>query len=288
MNIRKNTWKHIRRSPYQAFAAISVMALTFLVGGLFLLLSIGSAIVLRNFEQKPQITVFFNDEKKEDEIKLLEERLRQNDKVANVKYVSKEEALEIYKEQFEKDPLLLEMVSSDILPASLEVSAVKIEYLKELAATLKEEKGIEEVVYQQDVVDMLLAWTNTFRTIGMAIVIFLAVVTLSNVITVISLKIALRRNEIEILQLVGASNWYIRGPFILEGGIYGMVGALIGWGINVGLLIYTTPFLQKIFDRIPLLPVPVLFYPVFLAVMLFVGLLLGVISSTLALRRYLS
>src|SRR3989344_1701091 len=126
MSIRRNTWKHIRRSPYQAFAAISVMTLTFLVGGLFVLLSIGSSVVLNYFEQKPQITVFFTDEKKETDIVALEDKLKQNKKVAAVKYISKDEALEIYKQQFQKDPLLLEMVSADILPASLEVSAETI------------------------------------------------------------------------------------------------------------------------------------------------------------------
>lgn len=287
MSVRKNTWKHIRRSPYQAFAAISVMTLTFLVGGLFVLLSIGSSVVLNYFEQKPQITVFFTDEKSEAEITTLENALQNNEKVASVKYISKEAALEIYKQQFQKDPLLLEMVSADILPASLEVSAEKIEYLRELADSLKAESGIEEVVYQQEVVDLLLAWTNTIRTLGIALVIFLGFVTLFTIITVISMKIALKRKEIEILQLVGASPWYIRGPFILEGALYGMIGALVGWVANVGLLIYSSKFLQTLFVGIPLFPVPNWFYAAFLGALLSVGMLLGVFASSLALLRYL-
>ncbi|HCS79177.1 TPA: hypothetical protein DIV55_05570 [Patescibacteria group bacterium] len=287
MSIRRNTWKHIRRSPYQAFAAISVMTLTFLVGGLFVLLSIGSSVVLNYFEQKPQITVFFTDEKSEEDITALEDTLKNNEKVAAVKYISKDEALEIYKQQFQKDPLLLEMVSADILPASLEVSAEKIEYLRELADSLKSESGIEEVVYQQEVVDLLLAWTNTIRTLGILLVVFLGFVTLFTIITVISMKIALKRKEIEILQLVGASPWYIRGPFILEGALYGMIGALIGWAGNVGLLIYSSQFLQTLFVGIPLFPVPNLFYAAFLGALLSVGMLLGVFASSLALLRYL-
>jgi len=287
MSIRRNTWKHIRRSPYQAFAAISVMTLTFLVGGLFVLLSIGSSVVLNYFEQKPQITVFFTDEKSEAEITTLENTLKNNEKVAAVKYISKDEALEIYKQQFQKDPLLLEMVSADILPASLEVSAEKIEYLRELADSLKAESGIEEVVYQQEVVDLLLAWTNTIRTFGIALVVFLGFVTLFTIITVISMKIALKRKEIEILQLVGASPWYIRGPFILEGALYGMIGALIGWAVNVALLIYSSQFLQTLFVGIPLFPVPNLFYVAFLGTLLSVGMLLGIFASSLALLRYL-
>ncbi len=287
MSIHKNTWKHIRRSPYQAFAAVSIMALTFLVGGLFILVSLGSSFILQHFEQKPQITVFFTDSKSEKNIKLLEEKLKQDEKVASVKYVSKDDALQIYKQQFSKDPLLLEMVTSDILPASLEVSATKIEYLGDLAKSLKSESDVEEVVYQQQVVDLLVAWTKTIRTVGALLVGFLAVVTFFTIVTVISMKIALKRKEIEILQLVGASNWYIRAPFLLEGGFYGMFGAAVGWVINVGLLLYATPFLSALFVGIPLFPISPWFYPFFLSGMLGVGTLLGVFASSLALMRYL-
>jgi cell division transport system permease protein len=263
------------------------MTLTFLVTGLFVLLSFGSSIVLKYFEQKPQITIFFKDIKKEADIKALSEKLKTNEKVAGVKYISKDEALNIYKEQFKKDPILLEMVSSDILPASLEISATKIEYLSDIATMLKAEPDLEDVVYQQDVVDLLVAWTRTIRTIGLLLVVFLGVVALFTIVTVISMKIALKRKEIEILQLVGASSWYIKAPFILEGGFYGMIGAFIGWVINMGVLLYATPFLSTLFVGIPLFPIQPLFYFLFLLCMLGVGLLLGLSASSLALARYL-
>ena len=287
MPIRKNTWQHIRLSPYQAFAAISVMTLTFLVIGLFAILSFGSTIVLKYFEQKPQITVFFNDNKNSEEIGALETKLKSNPKVASVKYISKDEALEIYKAQFAKDPLLLEMVSSDILPASLEVSAKEIASLKEIAADLKVEADIEEIVYQQEVVDLLVAWTTTIRSVGAVLVIFLMVVSLFTIVTVISLKIALKRQEIEILQLVGASSGYIRAPFVLEGAFYGLIGATIGWITNMGLLLYATPFLSSLFVGIPLFPVPLWFYGVFLVGLLIAGIFLGILASSLAISRYL-
>lgn len=287
MNIGKNTWKHIRRSPYQAFAAISVMTLTFLVMGLFVLLSIGSSIVLNYFEQKPQLTVFFTDNKEEAEISALEEKLKKNSQVATVKYVSKDQALEIYKQQFANDPLLLEMVSSDILPASLEISTIKIEYLKDLAKLIEAEPEIEDVVYQQEVVDLLVAWTNTIRTLGVILIVFLSVVTIFTVLTVISMKIALKQKEVKILQLVGASQWYIKAPFIGEGILYGLTGAVIGWLSNVAFLLYATPFLSKLFVGIPLFPIPTWFFGVFLLGMSAVGIFLGLFASMLALVRYL-
>ncbi len=285
--ILKNTWQHIRRSPYQAFAAISIMLLTFLVSGLFVLLSIGSSIVLSHFEQKPQVTVFFTDNKKEAEIKELSEKLKKDEHVASVKFISKDDALQLYKAQFQKDPLLLEMVSADILPASLEISAEKIEYLKDIAASVKGEKDVEEVVYQQEVVDLLVAWTKSIRTIGIVAIVFLGVVSLFTVVTVVSMKIALKKKEVEILQLVGSTSWYIRGPFLIEGGFYGLIGSFFGWLANIGLIAYATPFLQSLFSGIPLFPIPLWFYGAFFAGMLGVGVILGSFASFLALLRYL-
>lgn len=287
MGIFSNTWRHIRRSPYQAFAAISVMTLTFLVAGLFFILSIGSAIVLSYFEQKPQIIVFFKDTKSEAEIKTLAEKLESSPKVAGVKYVSKEEALTLYKQQFKNDPLLLEMVSADILPASIEVSAVRIDFLSELARELKNETEVEEIVYQEDVVNLLVSWTNAVRQIGIVLVVFLGLVALFTVVTVISMKIALRQDEIEILQLVGATSGYVRGPFLTEGVIYGFVGAVVAAGVNISLLIYATPFMTKLFAGIPLFPVPLLFYLIFTCGMAICGMILGMLASIVAVNRYI-
>jgi len=104
---------------------------------------------------------------------------------------------------------------------------------------------------------------------------------------IIGMKIALRRKAIEILRLIGASSWYVRLPFLLEGMFYGVVGALIAWLIAVILLLYSTPFLVSFLAGIPLLPVP----PVFLALVLLIlvtgGLVIGFLGSLIALRRYL-
>lgn len=287
MSLVKNTWRHIRRSPYQAVAAVSIMLLTFVAAGLFTLISFGSTTVLKYFEQKPQIIVFFNDTKKEDEIMALRAKLKNLDKVADVKYVSKEDALKIYKEQFKKDPLLLEMVSADILPASLEISAKKIDYLPELAASFKNETDISDIVFPEDVIKLLTSWTNSIRIIGFIIVIFLGFVSLLTVVTVIGMKISLKREEIGILQLVGGTNWYIRGPFVLEGVFYGLFGSLIGSLINIGWLLYATPMLSNLFVGIPIFPIPVIFYAIFFMGMLGLGAFLGGTASLLAINRYL-
>lgn len=287
MGIFANSWRHIRRSPYQAFAAVSIMVLTFTVSGLFVIVSFGSSIVLSHFEKKPQIVVFFKDTKPETEINSLTEKLKSSNTISEVKFISKEEALTIYKEQFKNDPLLLEMVSADILPASIEVSAVEITQLPFIAKELEKEPDIEQIVFQEDLVDMLVKWTTAVRYIGLVLVAFLGVVAFFTVMTVISMKISLRREEIEILRLVGATSGYVRGPFLAEGMFYGLVGALTASTINLFLLIYTSTFLQVIFVGIPLFPLPFIFYPLYAMGMIVAGMLLGVLASVLAVNRYI-
>jgi len=95
----KVAWTHIRRSPYQALSAVSVMAMSFFIISIFVLLAAGSESIIRNFESRPQVTAFFKDEVTLSQVEDFKSRLQSTGKVAQVKYVSKEEALAIYREQ---------------------------------------------------------------------------------------------------------------------------------------------------------------------------------------------
>ncbi len=287
MKLFRATWQHIRRSPYQAMAAIAIMTLTLFLSGVFFLTAAGSAAILSYFESKPQITAFFTDEKQEAEIKTLEEKLQNTNQVASVKYVSKEEALAIYKEQNKNDPILLEMVTANILPASLEVSAKEAKVLGDLAKILQAEPGIQEVIYQKDVVDNLVAWTDAIRKIGIVFVGFLTLISLLIILTVIGMKIGLKKEEIEILKLIGASNWYIRLPFLLEGAWYGLFAGLIAWFLCLGLVLYLNPKLSSFLVGIPVFSISPLFMLAFLGGLILAGSLVGIFGSLMAVWRYL-
>ena len=283
----KTAWQHLRRSPYQALAAIGIMTLTFFVAAIFIFIAVGSQAILRWFETRPQVTGFFKDEVTMTQVETLKERLNQTNKIADIKYVSKEEALAIYREQNKNDPLLLEMVTANILPASLEVSTTDLTSLGEVAKILKEAPEIDEVIFQEDVVTSLSEWTSAIRKIGLGLIIALSVFALSIILVIIGMKIALRRDEIEILRLIGASSGYVRWPFLLEGMFYGVVGAIIAWLMAVILLLYSTPFLVSFLAGIPLLPVPPLFLALVLFVLILGGLAIGSLGSLIALKRYL-
>ncbi len=296
MKLLGNTWKHVRRSPYQAMAAVLTMFLTFLLGGVFFIASITSVLVLQFFESKPQITVFFADKATLTDADALKKTLEATGKVSSTKYVSKDDALAIYREQNKNDPLLLEMVTADILPASLEVSAVDPTYLVELEPVIRQANGVEEVVFQKDVVNTLLTWTNAIRWVGGVLAGLLALDSLLIIMTVISMKIALKKEEVEILKLVGASPWYIRMPFIVEGGLYGAIGAAVSWVIMTGLLVWVRPMILSFLGMIPAVHLvlgsieSVAFLVStfgFLGVLVVTGFFLGSVGSLIALGRFL-
>lgn len=283
----KNAWTHIRRSPYQALAAIGIMTLTFFASSVFILLAAGSGAIMHYFETRPQVTAFFKDEVTVAQIEDLKVRLLATDKVAEAKYVSKEEALAIYREQNKDDPLLLEMVTANILPASLEVSTKDLAYLGEIASILRQEPGVDEVIFQEEVVEALKTWISNIRKIGAVLISFLGIVSFLIILVIIGMKVSIRRAEIEILQLIGASSWYIRIPFILEGIFYGALGAILAWGVSYLLLLYATPFLVNFLAGIPILPVSIVSMLGLLGGELLFGIMIGILGSFIAVRRYL-
>lgn len=280
--------KYIRRSPYQSIAACLIMSLTFLTISVFAILTIISVRLIDYFESRPQLSVFFKDEAERADIETVRQQLESTGMTESIQFVSKEEALAIYKEQNKEDPLLLDLVTADILPASLDVQAVNATDLSSLADVARRSQFVDEVVFQKDIVDQLVRFTNGLRQIGILIISVLVLVSVFVILTIIGIKITVRREEIEIMKLIGATNWFIRTPFILEGMFYGAVGALIGLAVSYAVLYFVaTPQINSFFGNVPVLPLdPLLMAGVAGGIFVF-AILLGAFSSFLAVLRYL-
>jgi cell division transport system permease protein len=287
MKYTKATWKNIRRSPYQALAAVFIMTLTFLIVSFFTFVLYGSQRIINFLESKPQVTAFFKNEAKQEDMNTLETQIKANEKVASVKFVSKEQALQIYREQNKNDPLLLDLVTADVLPASLEISTIKIEDLQGISDVLKASPMVQEVIYQKDVIATLTSWTNAIRGVGIGLIIVLSLVSLFTMITIIGIKISQKKQDMEIMRLIGATNWHIRWPFILEGVYYGIGGSFIGWAIASLLLWSSMPVLTEFFRGITVFPNNPLLIFLLLAIEVFAAIILGAVSSYLAVLRYL-
>lgn len=279
--------KYIRRSPYQALSAVTIMSLTFFAISVFAILTVLSIRFISYFESRPQLTIFFKEDTKSNDITALSKSLENTGKTSSIKYVSKEEALKIYKQQNKSDPILLDLVTADILPSSIEVQAVQAEDLTSLAQIVKGSPIVDQIVFQKDIVDTLVSWTSAARRVGIAVIAILVVVSTLVIITIIGIKITVRREEIETMRLLGASNWFIRAPFLLEGGFYGLVGSIIGGIFSIGLFYYFQPGLEAFLRGVAIFPLNPLIIVELFALEIIAACTLGICASYLAVLRYL-
>ncbi len=283
----KETMRLIRRSPYQALAAALAMSLTFFVSSIFILLIVGGQIVLNYIEQRPQVIAFFKDNATESQINDLSAKVQATGLATNVKYVSKEEALAIYRERNKNDPLLLESVTADFLPASIDISVKKASDIQNITNIVQGEPTVERVITPQNLVEQLVKWTNTIRIGGIAFVSTLLAVSFLIIIMVIGMRIALRRDEIAIMNLVGATKWYISRPFFIEGALYGIVGASIATFLVYSFLLYYSPNIQSFLGPIQIFPISPLFFIYLWLAEVIAAATIGVVGAAIALYRYL-
>jgi cell division transport system permease protein len=280
----------MRRAPYQTLAAVLILTITYFVGYVFAIVLFSADHLLHYFETRPQVSAFFQVSTKPEEVTKLAETMRQKEYVEHVNIISKEKALELYRDQNKDDPLLLELITADILPASIEVSAKDAASLPKIAEDLhaaEGPQGVDEVVYQKSVVEDLQRWTKSLRYIGIVAVGLLSVTSFVIIMIIVGMKVALKKKAIQIMRILGASGWYIHAPFMWEGILYGLVSSLIGWGLMYVVLLYVTPGVKTFLGAIPLLPLPIAVLLAHLGVGTAVGVVFGSFASSVAVRRML-
>lgn len=278
MNPLSTAITNMRRSPFQSLTAMVIISLTLFVAYSFSLMTLGAQKILQYFETRPQVIGFFELDTPLEAINQLSQKMQQRPYVEEVKTITQEEALAIYREENRDDPLLLELVTADILPASIEVSAGEISSLAQVKNELESQAIIEEVIFQQDIVDSLSSWTSSVRYIGLAVVGVLTATSFLIITALISMKVTQRKTAIQIMKFLGARGWFIKSPFFFEGVLYGLTGSLIGWGSMYATLLYLTPWLKNFLGSIPLLPVA----PEIFALQISIGSLLAMILGGLA------
>ncbi|OGK52640.1 hypothetical protein A3D00_01490 [Candidatus Woesebacteria bacterium RIFCSPHIGHO2_02_FULL_38_9] len=296
----KDVISSLKRTPYQTSAAFLVLLFTLMLSGiLFVSLSFLSGL-LQYVETRPQVMVYFQSKAQEGTILKVRDELMSSGKVASVKYVSKQQAFNIYKNSTKDNPLLLAMTSADILPASLEINAQKPEYLPQIADFLKKQPGVDEVQFQKNIVDRLLTLTSIVRKATVILFSYLFVMSIIVLVTTTSFKIALNKEEIELLELLGADRWYIKKPFISESVFLGLAAALLASGILVSILFSLSPFLANYLRGInelnlqvsdftlPIWPINLIFLTTSVSIITIFGIGIAFIASYFGTERYLS
>lgn len=290
----------IKRSPFQAISAVFVLSLTFFVATTVAILVYASNKSLSYFETRPQIIAFLKNSAENDAVSAYQNKLLQDTRVKDVKLVTKEEALEIYKKSTEDNPLLAELVSPSIFPSSLEFSVKDINLAETVINEAKEESVVEQVGFTAniggekslgDVVNRLKTVSYYIRIGGIVFVSALAVTSFLVLLVIISMRLTTRKGEIEILSLIGATPAFVRRPIVIEGIIYAVVGVFVGWTLSLILWLYASPSLLSYFNEIPIIPKdPVTFFVLFLSILgseLVTGFLIALTGSLMAVKRSL-
>ncbi len=288
------------RNGFVSLSAILIMSITlFVVAALFIS---GAALtsVLTQLTNNVDVTVYFTTGATEDQMMQLQKSLQALPEVASVTYESSDQALAAFQARHAGDQLTmqaLQELGQNPLGASLEIRAKETSQYETIAQYLNSQQSsgsdvgsaIDTVNFSQNktAIDRLTGIINTSRTLGFAIALVMGLASLLIAFNTIRLAIYTARDEIEVMNLVGASHWYVRGPFVIAGILYGVVSGLIVLILLYPLTLWLGPGSQQFLGSFNVFTYFVTAFPLLFLIVMGSGIGLGALSSYLAVRRYL-
>lgn len=280
-------WQGFWRNAVMSFAATATMVLMLLLLAGFWILQTGLLTVLQFTEQKVEVVGYLQPNAQPAQIADLTAQLEAMPQVASVAYVDRDAALDRFRAsmaaQGRED--LTRYLASNPLYASLEVKLVDPREVRAVGDVLRADPSVRNVINIEDLVENVLTVTNVLRTAGTVVLIVVGVIVLFIIVNTIRLAVVSRAEEIEIMRLVGASDAFIRWPFVFEGALVGLLGALVALGVLVAAADPIGAFMVDFFRVLPLQ-----FGSLtrdLVALVLGAGVGLGVLGSWLSVRTYL-
>lgn len=277
----------LRRNNWMTFASIGTVAVSLFVLGVFLILVLNMNRLAGMLESQVQISVYLEDHLTDREKRQIGYDIESLQGIDSVTYVDRETAKERLKERLGDQKYLLDALSEDNpLPDAFEVTVTTPSVVELAAGAIGSMQGVEEAKYGQDVVEHLFDITRLMRIFGFVLMGLLGGATLFIISNTIRLTVFARRKEIAIMKYVGATDWFIRWPFLLEGIVLGCIGGLIA---AVALRSFYAAMAAKIYSTLaffPLMPQYPFMNYVTLAILL-AGIVIGAIGSVISLKRFL-
>ncbi|MFZ5559599.1 MAG: cell division protein FtsX [Patescibacteria group bacterium] len=283
------------RNGWLSTATVSIMTLTLLVISVLLMVNVVANAVLDNLKGKIDISVYFKLDTSEEEILKVQSQLEELQEVESTTYVSQNEALIKFKEKHKDNPVLLQSLEElefNPLEASLNIKAREANQYASINQFLESvyyKDIIDKVNYMQnkEVIDKLNKIIGDVKTGGWGLSLLLALIVFLVTFNAIRLAIYSSREEINVMKLVGASKWFIRGPFFIEGILYGLVATIVATAILYPIFYFVSP---KVSSFLPIGDIFLYFKTnllSFFLLLLIVGVFLGGFSSLIAVRKYL-
>lgn len=283
----KETFTSLKRNSLMSIASISTVALSILVLGMFLTMVLNVNNLASHLENQVQVTIYMEDSASAEQLKQMEKVLRSTPGIVKVTPRTKEQALADFKKRLgEQQKLLAALGEDNPFPASFEIQVDNPERIPQLVPQFQQMPGVETAKFGQEVVERLFQLTRVLRLGGILLIVLLAIATLFIISNTIRITVFARRREVNIMKYVGATDWFIRWPFLLEGMIMGFVGALIA---SVALYKGYNAIQAKIYGTLaffPMLPSwPTMGW--LCGGLVCVGTLIGALGSSISLRKFL-
>lgn len=290
-NILKQGFQGMWRNRGMGLASVGSITAVLIILGivLIMILSINN-VVMETKSKFDEIQIFLEDEITDEQLDYIEKQAEENEGVLSVIYQSKDQAMEIMKEDWEENASLLEGLETNPLPNSYIVKLKSIEYADSVVEKVNDLEGVEEVKYYKDIIEKLVVLANYVRGGGLiitAILIFVSIFIISNTIKI---TVTARQKEVSIMKYVGATNGYIRGPFIMEGILFGLIGAILSiLVVNYGYGYFFNTVNDKLYVLFTVYLVP----PVALIkdlsiIFIAIGVGIGALGSLVSLKRFLN
>ena len=275
------------RNRWMTFASIGTVTVSLFVLGVFMMLVVNLTKMASELESQVQIAVYLNDALTEEGRAEVEQMMRDMKSISKIEYIPREQAIQRLEERLGDHKYILEALGdSNPLPNSYEVTVNKPEAVQSTAAAIADLYGVDEAKYGQDVASHLFDMTRLVRVFGFLLMFLLAGATIFIISNTIRLTVFARRKEIAIMKYVGATDWFIRIPFILEGIALGFIG---GGLAAIALRSFYSVMAAKIYSTLTFFPlVPQYPFVNYLTIVMIVsGMIVGIIGSTISLKRFL-
>lgn len=286
----KQSAKQFWRNKTMGFTSLLAITAMMLILGLFFVVSVNinlfSKVVEKDFDY---VEFYLEDSVTKSDADGIIAKLKNLNGVQEATYRSKEDALKIMKERWGKNGYLLDTLENNPLPNSILISVEDNKAAEDITAKGKDIKGVEDVKYYKETVEKLTKATDFIQLSAMVIMVFLIVVSIVVVANTIKLTVLARSKEISIMKYVGATNWFVRGPFVVEGAMMGIFSSLIAAGLTWLIYDKVEAIIGEevmIILSSPLVPAGYMIWNL-LIIFMAMGVSVGVCGSIISMRKFL-
>lgn len=286
----KQALLQVIRNKTMALTSLFSITAMLLILGMFFILAVNINLMTENMKQQfDMIEIYYLDETSEEDIQSMMQDLNALDTVSDVEFLSEEDAMEELQNRWGENAYLLDALPNNPLPRSVRVTMYNVEDVESVVQYAETFSGVEDIKDSQTEVNKILKIANGIQVGALVVIIFLIIVSVVVVSNTVKLTVLARGREISIMKYVGATNWFIRGPFLAEGIIIGILAAAVSSGL-ISLLYHwvTNSFSQQIIVLFATGLVPIEFMSKNLIIIFMsLGIGIGAVGSIISMRKFL-